>query len=201
MGILSLLPPKYHNKNMLAGPATPARYHLLSTFDIGYNSFCQTYLTAWRCQSVCVDGCLDCTYEPAGQQSTCLSSLSLSPSSTARQVSPNSPVFQMHCCRFAALPMIQSSVFQLCDLTHTTLQQMLHDPALAACCSEKSGKVPQSLSKSHCPCPVLKLAELPVTDPSSSPELAVLMKTLPVRIGMQAGMQHAVCDSDAACCV
>ena len=40
--------------------------------------------------------------------------------------------------------MTQSSVFQLCELQHTELQQMLHDPALAACCSEASGEMSQA---------------------------------------------------------
>lgn len=52
-------------------------------------------------------------------------------------------------CRFAALPTTQSSVFQLCDLSHAELQQMLHDPALAASCSETSGKLPQRPRMSH----------------------------------------------------
>ena len=50
---------------------------------------------------------------------------------------------QVRCCRFAALPLTQVSVFQLCDLKHSELQQMLHDPALAAGCTEQSGKMPQ----------------------------------------------------------
>lgn len=51
---------------------------------------------------------------------------------------------QMYCCRLAALPLTQVSVFQLCDLNHAELQQMLHDPALAAGCTEKSGKLPHT---------------------------------------------------------
>ncbi|KAL3136766.1 hypothetical protein ABBQ38_005481 [Trebouxia sp. C0009 RCD-2024] len=46
--------------------------------------------------------------------------------------------------RLAALPLTQVSVFQLCDLNHAELQQMLHDPALAAGCTEKSGKLPHT---------------------------------------------------------
>ena len=45
--------------------------------------------------------------------------------------------------------MTQSSVFQLCDLRHAELQQMLHDPALAASCSETSGEMPQALIMLH----------------------------------------------------
>lgn len=111
--------------------------------------------------------------------------------------SPHSPVSQVQCCRFAALPMTQSFMFQLCDLTHTELQQMLRDPVLAACCSEKSGKVPQSLSKPHCPCTMLKLHSCQAPIQIAALKLAVpsdtLERTFPVRIGMQAGTSSMLC--------
>lgn len=49
-------------------------------------------------------------------------------------------VYPLMCqCRFAALPLSQSTVFQLCDLHHPDLQALLEQQTLAEHCSETTG--------------------------------------------------------------